>query len=42
MSLVKVDGKFGYIDMNGTMAIPPTFNYAGRFLEGLAAVQLSL
>jgi hypothetical protein len=36
---VLVDGKWGYIDGAGKMAIPPRFERAAPFSEGLAAVQ---
>jgi hypothetical protein len=35
---VLVDGKWGYIDRAGTVVIPPRFEQAGPFSEGLAAV----
>jgi hypothetical protein len=33
------DGKWGYIDRSGQVAIPPRFERAAPFTEGLAAVQ---
>lgn len=36
---VLVDGKFGYIDSEGTVIIKPKFSYAGCFSEGLAVVE---
>jgi len=35
---VKSGGKWGYIDRSGRMVIPPQFERAGRFFEGLASV----
>src|SRR5215467_13059918 len=35
---VQVGGKFGYIDKTGRVTIPPQFDSASRFSEGLAAV----
>jgi len=32
------DGKYGFIDINGSFVIPPTFTSALEFSEGLAAV----
>lgn len=32
------DGKYGFIDINGSFKIPPTFTSAKQFSEGLAAV----
>lgn len=37
---VNVAGKFGYVDSNGNMAVPPTFDEAEPFSEGLAAVRI--
>jgi hypothetical protein len=34
------DGKFGYIDKAGKIIIPPRFDYARDFSEGLASVQI--
>ncbi|MGB8262232.1 MAG: WG repeat-containing protein [Terracidiphilus sp.] len=34
------DGKWGYIDKSGKLAIPPQFDSAGPFVEGLARVGL--
>ncbi len=34
----KLDGKFGFIDRNGKVAIAPQFDVAGSFSNGLAAV----
>jgi hypothetical protein len=34
------DGKWGYVDRAGQVAIPPRFDRAERFSEGLGAVQL--
>ncbi len=30
---------WGYVDRNGALALPPTYDHAGEFSEGLAAVQ---
>lgn len=37
MAAVKVGDKTGFIDMNGDMVIPPRFQFAGDFKEGLAS-----
>src|ERR1019366_1426959 len=37
---VKKDGKWGYIDTSGHLAIPAQFDSAGPFVEGLATVKL--
>src|SRR6218665_2530042 len=37
---VKIDGKCGYIDKTGKMAIKPQFESAGNFQEGLASIEL--
>src|SRR6218665_3960374 len=37
---VKIDGKWGYIDKTGKIAINPQFDRAGSFKEGLARIQL--
>jgi hypothetical protein len=34
---VRVDGKYGFIDLTGRMVIPPTFDFAWQFSEGRAA-----
>lgn len=39
LAAVKQDGKWGYIDTNGTVVIPPQYDGANSFSEGLAAVQ---
>jgi WG containing repeat len=36
LALVLKDGKFGYIDLSGKFIIPPTFEAAGSFSEGVA------
>src|SRR5690606_10952633 len=36
---VRSGGKYGYIDGTGRMVIPPTFNFAGLFENGLALVE---
>jgi hypothetical protein len=38
---VRQHGKWGYIDRNGTLIIPPQFDRALNFSEGRAAVKLS-
>lgn len=35
-------GKFGYINTQGLIAIPPRYDEAGNFSEGLAVVQVSV
>ena len=35
----KQDDKWGYVDQAGKFIIPPQFEFAGRFSEGLAAVE---
>ena len=35
--LMSVDGSFGYADLSGRVAIPPKFDWASPFAEGLAA-----
>ena len=37
---IEVKGKFGYMDQNGKMAIPPMYDYADEFIEDLAVVAL--
>lgn len=39
MALVQVDGKYGYIDLNGTIKISPTFMDATSFLSNMAGVR---
>ncbi len=34
---VRINGKFGYLDVMGNMAIAPQFDKAGRFIFGLAS-----
>ncbi len=36
---VLVNGRYGYIDHSGKLAITPQFDAAGEFAEGLAPVQ---
>ncbi len=38
--LIRVDGKSGYIDRTGAVVIPPQYEAAGEFSEGLAAVKV--
>lgn len=38
MAAVRIDGKYGYIDRNGTIVIEPAFDLAGAFHAGLAEV----
>ena len=40
LALVKKDGKFGYIDKNGNVAIDFKFDYGSDFNEDLAAVAI--
>jgi hypothetical protein len=42
LALVRVNGKFGYIDKSGKYAIAPQFDYAYDFSEGLAVVNHGL
>ena len=35
---VRINGKFGYLDVMGNMVIAPQFDKAGRFIFGLASV----
>lgn len=35
---VKVEGKYGYVDEHGEIAIPLQYEYASKFSEGLASV----
>src|ERR1039457_6391582 len=39
--LVKFNGKYGYCDRGGTTVIPPQFNAASIFSEGLAPVRVN-
>jgi hypothetical protein len=39
--LIKVDGKFGYIDSLGNVLIKPQFDWAIQFSEGFAAVRIN-
>lgn len=39
MAVVQLNSKYGYIDINGTEAIPCIYQYASSFSEGLACVQ---
>src|SRR5918995_5572892 len=34
---IHVDGKHGFIDRSGRIVIPPTFEFAWQFSEGLAS-----
>src|SRR5262249_17761161 len=38
----KQDGKWGYIDRAGRIVIPPQFDYAWDFSDGLAPVEVGL
>ena len=38
---MRVDGKSGYINQNGTLVIPAVFEAAAEFSEGLAAVRIN-
>ena len=40
MALIDRNGKYGYIDTQGNIAIAPQYDEAGNFLEGLVAVAL--
>ena len=40
LAAVKQNGKYGYIDRNGSVVIPFIFEKAGPFSEGLAAVSM--
>lgn len=37
---VEKNGKWGYVDEDGQFAIPPRFDWAGPFSEGLAAIEI--
>lgn len=37
---IKANGKYGYIDRKGTIAIKPKYDMADDFSEGLARVKL--
>ncbi len=39
LALVKMGGRFGYIDTTGKAVIPPLYRQGGKFSEGLAPVQ---
>ena len=41
LALVKLNGKYGYIDKQGNEVIPLKYDYANNFLEGLALVRLN-
>lgn len=41
LAVIKLRGKFGYIDRSGQLVIPAIYDLAGRFKEGLAAVASS-
>ncbi|MGH7885428.1 MAG: WG repeat-containing protein, partial [Thermodesulfobacteriota bacterium] len=38
---IQVDGKYGFIDKTGKVAIEPKFEYVGTFSEGLYAVLIN-
>lgn len=38
LAVVKIGGKWGYIDKSGTIVIPGQFDMAKKFTNGLAAV----
>lgn len=40
LALVKINGKFGYIFRDGTLALEPVYEYACRFLGGAAQVKI--
>lgn len=40
LAVVEVDGKRGFIDTTGKMAIPAGFDVAGSFSQGLASVKI--
>lgn len=37
----KIDNHWGYIDPNGEFAIPPSYDFANDFVDGLAAILLN-
>ena len=41
LAVVRIKGKFGFIDSLGKMAIEPQFDWALSFSEGLAAVKIN-
>lgn len=40
LALIEQNGKYGYIDTQGNIAISPQYDEAGNFSEGLVAVVL--
>lgn len=41
LAAIEVDGKYGFIDKKGEIAIPCIYSYAGDFFEGLASVMMN-
>lgn len=41
LAAVENDGKYGYVDKSGEMAVAPRFDCATEFSEGLAAVEIN-
>jgi hypothetical protein len=37
---VKIDGKYGFIDKTGKVAIQPKYDTAGSFRDGLAGITI--
>lgn len=40
LAVARINGKYGYIDKTGKLAIPPQYEEAGAFSDGLAPVQV--
>ncbi|OVE80720.1 hypothetical protein BVY04_05280, partial [bacterium M21] len=40
LAVVKIDGRYGYIDRMGTFVVPPQFLVANKFSDGLAVVRI--
>ncbi|MFZ1857966.1 MAG: WG repeat-containing protein, partial [Chitinophagaceae bacterium] len=41
VAVIKTDGKYGFINYNGKIIIPTTFDYARDFQEGLAPIEIN-
>ena len=40
LACVHLNGKYGFVDLNGEEVVPPSYDYAADFSEGLACVLL--